>query len=262
MKAWLALPLLCWLAACARSETSHDFAVERPEPAVSGTTFLTPETQALQEDDFANPGYLWVDRGAALFLATMPDSPSCASCHGEDGGGLIGAAAIHPKWDEIDSKLVNLEGRINECRTRRQHRDALDYESDDLLALTTYITNLSKEMPLSVEPDPRAKAALEIGKAYFNTRRGQFNLSCSNCHTENWGQTLRGDTISQGHGNAFPAYRLEWQSIGSLHRRFQDCDTGVRAQPHALGSETYLALEYYLAIRGANIPIEAPGVRR
>ena len=31
---------------------------------------------------------------------------------------------------------------------------------------------------------------------------------------------LRGDRISQGHPNAWPAYRLEWQTFGSLHPSF------------------------------------------
>ena len=65
-----------------------------------------------------------------------------------------------------------------------------------------------------------------------------------------------------GHGNAFPAYRLEWQTLGSLHRRLNDCDEGVRAEPMPLGSETYKAVELYLAKRAEGLPIETPGVRR
>lgn len=44
----------------------------------SGSTFLKPETRAMQEDEFANPGYLWVDQGRALFEAG--DKP-CSTCH-------------------------------------------------------------------------------------------------------------------------------------------------------------------------------------
>ena len=89
-----------------------------------------------------------------------------------------------------------------------------------------------------------------------------MNLACDQCHDRNWGKQLRGDTISQGHPTAFPGYRMEWQRAGSLHRRFRDCDIGVRAEPLPLGSEGYKALELYLAWRAGDLPIEVPGVRR
>ena len=60
----------------------------------------------------------------------------------------------------------------------------------------------------------------------------------------------------------WPGYRLEWQTFGSLHRRLRDCDAGVRAEPHAAGSDTYTNLELYLAWRARSLPLESPGVRR
>ncbi len=231
-----------------------------PGLVVSGVTFLTPETQALQRDAFANPGLLWVDRGAALFSAADGPAPSCANCH--DPGGLAGVAARYPKIDAASGRLVNLEGRINLCRERRQGAPALSYESEALLSLTAYLAALSKDAPMAPQTDADTRSHLEAGRAYFFTRRGQFNLACSHCHDDNWGRKLRGDTISQGHGNGFPAYRLEWQTLGSLHRRFQDCDAGVRAEPKALGSDAYLNLELYLAARASGLALEAPAVRR
>ena len=47
-----------------------------------------------------------------------------------------------------------------------------------------------------------------------------------------------------------------------MHRRLRDCDVGVRAEPFAIGSEEYKALELYLAWRAGDLPIEVPGVRR
>jgi sulfur-oxidizing protein SoxA len=73
---------------------------------------------------------------------------------------------------------------------------------------------------------------------------------------------LRGDKISQGHGNGYPIYRLEWQSAGSLHRRLRSCDIGVRAQPHQLGSQTYTEVELFLRQRAGSLPLEVPAVRR
>ena len=225
----------------------------------SGYAFLTAETQALQDDPFENPGYLWVDQGAALFTSGDAQSPACAACH---TAGLKGVAARYPNLDEKSGALLNLEGRINQCRTEHQGLAPLAYESDDLLSLTAYVAEQSQGLPLDISIDARTQPYIAQGRAYFLTRRGQFNLSCQQCHTETWGKQLRGDTISQGHGNGFPAYRFEWQSLGSLQRRLRVCDTGVRAEPLPYGDPSYIAVELFLATRAQDLEIETPAVRR
>ena len=225
----------------------------------SGRSFLTAETQQLQSDEFENPGYLWVDRGGELFTLVEEGAPSCVSCHAD---GMSGVAATYPKLDEQSSELLNIEGRINQCRSQHQGAAPWDYESEELLSVTAYVAEQSKGMAIDVHVDAATQPYVDKGRDYFLTRRGQFNLSCQQCHTENWGAQLRGDTISQGHGNGFPAYRLEWQSLGSLQRRLRDCDTGVRAQPLPYGDPTYLAVELYLATRANGLEIETPAVRR
>ena len=67
--------------------------------------------------------------------------------------------------------------------------------------------------------------------------------------------------MSQGQSNGFPTYRLKWQGVGTLHRRFKGCMDQVRAKPYKRGSDEFLALEVYLAYRGVGLPIEAPAVR-
>ena len=252
----IVLSLLC-LAGCVEESEKQ---VSAPVPLKSGFEFLTAETQKLQTDSFENPGYLWVEQGESLFRSGIDSQPSCASCHVPRD--LRGASATFPKIEPTSGQLINLEGQINLCRERYQNLPDLSYESDDLLALTTYIGNLSLGMPINVTREPQTEEHFRSGQKYFHTRRGQLNLSCSQCHDKNWGKQLRGDTISQGHGNGFPTYRFEWESLGSLHQRFSDCDQGVRAEPKELGSETYIDLEYYLAIRAQGLPIETPSVRR
>ena len=219
----------------------------------SGFEFLTPETRALQEDAFANPGYLCVDRGRALFAP-------CASCHPDNA--LAGAATRYPAVDAATGELFDLTARINQCREVRLELPTLPHESDDMLALTAYVTLLSRGRPFAVAVDEKAARFFEAGRNYFFRRRGQLNLACNQCHDDNWGKRLRGDVISQGHPNAWPGYRLEWQRFGSLHRRFQDCDAGVRAEPFPAGSSTYRNLELYLAWRAGQLELESPGVRR
>lgn len=246
-------------AACQRGAENPQIQALATQDIQSGYAFLTPDTQALQDDDFANPGLLWVDRGEDLFQSTTESETSCASCHET---GLRGVAATYPAIDAASGQLLNLEGRINQCRTQNQGLEPLDYERDDLLALTAYVAKQSHGVASQVDISGAAQPSYERGRDYFLTRRGQFNLSCQQCHTENWGKQLRGDTISQGHGNGFPAYRLEWQSLGSLQRRLRDCDTGVRAEPLPFGDETYIALELYLAARSQGLALESPAVRR
>lgn len=256
MKCWL--PVVLVLLAGQTGADTRSFADHQDLPAAvvqSGSVFLTPESRALQADDFANPGYLWVEHGKELFAE---GDKNCAGCH--QGSALKGAATRYPQLDA--GELLNLEGRINRCRTLYQGRTALTYESDDLLALTAYVASLSQGLVPAVTIQAEAAPYFEQGRAYFFRRRGQLNLACNQCHDDNWGKQLRGDTISQGHPNAWPAYRLEWQTFGSLHRRIRDCDAGVRAEPHESGSEIYRSLELYLAWRARNLELESPGIRR
>lgn len=265
--------LTMWLDFSAFAQEIASFA-DHPDlsrdAAKSGIEFLNTDTQALQRDEFANPGGLWLDKGEALFKAApVSNNPSkkheesCAGCHSSSGAHtLIGAATRYPAYDAKARTLLNLEGRINACRTRYQHQTELPYESEALLALTAYVARLSRGLPYRVSIDGPARTFFDEGRRYFFQRKGQLNLACSQCHDDLWGKWLRGERISQGQPTAFPGYRLEWQTFGSLHRRLQDCDAGVRAERQALGSETYRSVELYLAWRAAALPIESPGVRR
>ena len=55
-----------------------------PSDLRSGREFVSPETQAQQDDLTVNPGMLWVEQGEKLWReAAGADGKSCASCHGE-----------------------------------------------------------------------------------------------------------------------------------------------------------------------------------
>jgi L-cysteine S-thiosulfotransferase len=229
----------------------------------SGIEFQSAETRALQADDGANPGMLWVEHGAALWSTAVGEAgKSCATCHHAPVASMPGVAARYPAIDPASGTLVNLEGRINTCRTRHMQASELAYETPELLALTAVVTHQSRGLPRRVETGGAAQSHYEAGRAFFETRQGQLNLSCAQCHDNSVGLRLRGDRISQGQTNAWPAYRLEWQTLGSLHRRLRACSLGVRAEILPFGSPDYLALELFLASRGAALPIESPGVRR
>jgi sulfur-oxidizing protein SoxA len=175
---------------------------------------------------------------------------------------MKGVAARMPAWSIAQNRVVDLEDRINACRVGRQQRAALARESEDLNALTAYVAAQSRGMPVHVDVGGAARAAFERARAYYHERRGQMNLACASCHEQNAGKRLLAETISEGHSNAFPAYRLEWQSVGSLQRRLRACLFGIRAALPPEGSPELTELELYLGWRASGLPVETPGVRR
>ena len=229
-----------------------------PAERRSGYEDMGQATRAMQDDDAVNPATLWVLEGESLWRKkTGAAAVACADCHQD----LRGAAARHPAYDAVSAKVVNLEQRINRCRVERQQAEPLAYESRALLALTAYVGRQSRGLPIEVESNERTKPFLDAGRATFRRRQGQLNLACTQCHDERAGRRLAGVTIPQGHPTAYPIYRLEWQGVGSLHRRLRNCMIGIRAEPYALGSQEYVELEMYLMWRARGMPLESPGVR-
>ncbi len=229
---------------------------------LSGFSFMGSETQAMQKDDMANPGMLWVAEGQALWSQPAGKSEkSCESCHGPSTAAMTGVAARYPAWDEAGEMAVTLEGRINLCRERHQGAPALGLEGRDMLSLTAFVGHRSRGMPISPPPDPRMQGVRKRGETLYKLRQGQLNFSCANCHDDNAGGRLGAAPIPQGHPTGYPLYRLEWQSVGSLQRRLRNCLTGVRAEPFSLGSQEFTALEAYLAWRARGMEVETPAVR-
>jgi L-cysteine S-thiosulfotransferase len=229
----------------------------------SGYTYLSEENQRLQDDDFANPGLLWVERGRELWQQTDGTAgTSCARCHGDAVTSMRGVRTRYPRFDPQGGKLINLEQQINRCRSERMHTSAYPYESDALLALTTFVAFQSRGLPIDVRIDGPAQPFFAAGKALYEQRRGQLDLACTHCHDRYAGQRLRGDVISQGQSNGFPIYRHTWQTLGSTHRMFAWCNTSVRSEPYPLGSDEYVNLELFVAWRGRGLHVETPAVRR
>jgi len=236
----------------------------RGHPALkSGLEYASDEVRRMQADDFANPGMLWITRGEKQWnTGDGRDGKSCASCHQDARSSMKGVATRYPLQDRDSGKLLNLEARINQCRQVRQGAEPYRYESDELLGLTAYVAHQSRGLPLAVRVDDGNRGHYLRGRATYNRRQGQMNLACVHCHEHNAGRRLLAETISEGHGNAYPIYRLEWQSAGSLHRRLRSCYFGIRAQLPAYGSDELLELELFLAQRARGLAVETPGVRR
>jgi sulfur-oxidizing protein SoxA len=228
----------------------------------SGYSFMTPDTKAMQDDDTANPGMLWVLDGEALWKRKVGSAnKACADCHSDVTASMKGVAAHYPAFDKALGRPVDLEQRINLCRTNHQQASPLAYESRDLLALTAFVARQSQGAAIEPGNDPQLEPFTAKGRELFMQRQGQLNLGCANCHNDNWDKRLAGSAITQAHPTGYPLYRLEWQSLGSLQRRLRACMSGVRAQAYDYGAPELVELELYLMSRARGMPLETPAVR-
>ncbi|MVT49497.1 sulfur oxidation c-type cytochrome SoxA [Bradyrhizobium yuanmingense] len=233
-----------------------------PDARRSGYAFMGPDTRAMQDEDTANPGMLFVLDGEQLWKKkTGSADRACADCHGDARTSMKGVAARYPAFDKALSRPVTLDQRINLCRANHQQATPLPYESRDLLALSAFVGHQSRSIPITAGDDPQIKPFVDQGRDLFMQREGQLNLACTNCHDDNFDKRLAGAPITQGQPTGYPLYRLEWQTLGSLERRLRSCMSGVRAQAYDYGSPELVALELYLMSRARGLPMETPAVR-
>ncbi len=197
---------------------------------------------------------LWNEKAGA-------SNKSCADCHGDAATSMKGVAARYPALDPTQTRPLDLEQRINLSRVNDQKAAALAFESKELLALTMYIGMQSRGMPVAVEENAQNKPFIAAGRALFEKRQGQLELSCAQCHDDNWGKKLAGSPIPQAHPTGYPIYRLEWQEAGSLQRRLRGCMSAVRAEPYDYGSPELVDLELFMMWRSRGMPVETPAVR-
>ncbi|WP_370252750.1 sulfur oxidation c-type cytochrome SoxA [Nioella sp.] len=234
--------------------------MEYVDEIISGWVFRSDETQAVQLDDFDNPGMLYVDEGLDLWQQVDgSEGESCASCHG-DAEEMAGVRTQMPHVNE-NGELWAMEDYINNCRTERMGAESWGWESGPMLAMTTMISYQSRGLPMNVQIDGEAQEFWEQGRDLYYTRFGQLNLSCANCHEDNYGNMLRADHLSQGQLNGFPVYRLKWAGVGSIHRRLRGCINDTRAESFGRGSDELTALELYVSSRGNGLSVESPSVR-
>ncbi|OAN69899.1 sulfur oxidation c-type cytochrome SoxA [Rhodobacteraceae bacterium EhC02] len=228
----------------------------------SGWRFREDETQALQMDDFDNPGMVFADLGLDQWNKVEGEAgKSCASCHGTPEESMKGVRAVYPKWNETAGEVRTLAMQINGCRTENMKAEPYKYTSGQMTNMEALISVQSRGMPVDVVIDGPVQATWEAGKEIYYTRFGQLELSCANCHEDNYGNMIRADHLSQGQINGFPTYRLKNAKLNQVHARFKGCIRDTRAHTFEAGSPEFVALELYVASRGNGLSVEGPSVR-
>lgn len=202
-----------------------------------------------------------LDEGKTAFETKFANGKSYADCF-ENGG--IGIRQNFPYFDTATGEVVTLDLAINRCRVANGEKP-LPYQTGIMASITAYMaeTSRGKAFDIRIPDDPRALAAYEDGKKFFYTRRGQLNFNCASCHVVSAGLRLRGDILAPAMGilAAFPIYRSDWGSMGTIDRRFTTCSSQMRSQPLPPQDPAYRNLEYFLSYMGNGVPITGPGTR-
>ncbi|PCJ04715.1 MAG: sulfur oxidation c-type cytochrome SoxA [Rhodobacteraceae bacterium] len=228
----------------------------------SGWLYRKDETQLLQMDDFDNPGMIFVDLALDEWnTVDGSEDKSCASCHDNVEDSMQGVRAVYPKWNDDAQEMRTLTMQINDCRVNQMGADKWKYTGGDIANMEALISVQSRGLPVNVAIDGPAQSTWDEGKELYYTRTGQLDLSCANCHEENYGNMIRADHLSQGQINGFPTYRLKNAKLNTVHARFKGCIRDTRAETYKPGSSEFVALELYVASRGNGLSVEGPSVR-
>ncbi|APW61850.1 c-type cytochrome [Paludisphaera borealis] len=121
---------------------------------------------------------------------------NCTSCHLDNGKNLnaatfIGVASAYPAWSPREGRVVTLEDRVLNCFMRSCNGVRPPLGSRASVAVTAYITWLSADMPLRMNPSkpngPNAVPTLEISTDQADPSRGEviYAEKCASCHAKN-----------------------------------------------------------------------------
>jgi sulfur-oxidizing protein SoxA len=217
-------------------------------------------------DPFVNPAADRIETGAALFAKAGPSGKSCAACHA-DAKAFTGWAVHMPKWYASASKLLGVEEFVYRHAKATTGADYL-MQGRENTDLSVYLYSLSNGQPIAVDlASPEAKRVYEFGKLLYETKIGQFDFSCSDCHSVSKGgnKWLRGQFVGDGKGQMdhFPLWRTSRGSgeVWDVRKRLQWCNVQVRADELPPDAAEYDALELYLKSLSQGMKLTAPNIR-
>jgi sulfur-oxidizing protein SoxA len=223
--------------------------------------YAIDENARLQWEDLEEfPPYEFeIEEGQALYETAFANGNSFADCFG-DGA----VRDQYPHYDEDREMVVTLELAINDCLVANGEKP-YGYKKGKIANVSAYIASVSRGQIVNVDVESEgAYDAYMDGKEFFYSKRGQFNISCADCHIKATGYYLRADIPSPAIGQIthFPVHRSKWGQLGTLHRRYGGCNENIRAKAFAPQSPEYRNLEYFQTVMSSGLEFNGPGSRK
>jgi L-cysteine S-thiosulfotransferase len=208
--------------------------------------------------------------GIKMWEKPFKNGKTFASCF-KNGGKNI--AQGYPYWDASSKMIRTAEMDIMDC-AKRNGEDfkflTADLDKDtkarvQLAEVTAAFYSLSQGQRIKIDLSaPGAVKAYEEGKKFWWQRRGQLNFACAHCHMDLAGRNFGGNqplSAALGHSTGWPAQRIAWARIETLHRRYVTCNSQVRAKPFKHGDDIYNNLQLYETYNSSGLPLTAPAMR-
>jgi L-cysteine S-thiosulfotransferase len=233
-------------------------------------------------DPMANPGYLAVDRGEALWsLARGTKNVSLEKCDlGQGPGKLKGAYARLPRYFADADQVMDIEQRLLWCMKTIQALDTKDIvarrfsgpgKPSDMEDLVAFIANKSNGMKIEPQTShPQEREMTALGEALFYRRAGVMDFSCASCHGEA-GKRIRLQGLpdfskpgkaAQDTMSTWPAYRVSQSALRTMQHRLWDCFRQQRYPAPDYASEGLTALTMFLNKQAAGAEINVPSIKR
>lgn len=118
---------------------------------------------------------------------------NCTSCHLKNGtdpkaASFIDVAASYPAWSPREQRVITLEDRILNCFMRSCNGIRPPLGSEVSVSIAAYITWLSTEQPIRMNPKrpagPHAVPQLTVDVTQASRQRGEqlYSDRCATCH--------------------------------------------------------------------------------
>jgi len=242
------------------------------------------EYRAMLADKDANPAYLVIAKGEALFKTKRgPKNASLENCDfGLGPGKLKGAYAQLPRYFKDTKRVQDLESRLLTCMTTLQGFDEAEIKdklyadqrknesNTDLEAIVAYVAYQSNGMKINPPlKHPAEKEMLKLGEAYFWHRYGPMDFSCATCHAVE-GKRIRLQGLFSAYNpkevqatmSTWPTYRVSHGVVRTLQHRLWDCHWQMRTPDIDFGSPASVALISFLNHQAKGATYDLPGIKR
>lgn len=169
-------------------------AKQSPEVTAEQTTMKTyepPSIDTVPEGPLGESikyGYKLIHETNTALPNNVGNNLACSSCHGSAGtdstSPLTGVTAVYPAYNPRAGKVLTIEDRINGCFKRSMNGKPLEANSDEMRAMVSYLTFISKDVPVGIKERPWIVKNSMQNVPTPDLANGEklYQQSCSQCH--------------------------------------------------------------------------------